>query len=49
MFNNKEKAIEAQKEIVRYKDAQISIQKAKKWTWGLIGVVLGSFISLLVF
>jgi hypothetical protein len=46
---NDQETIEAQESIIRYKDAQISIQKGKKWTWGVVGVLLGYIISLLAF
>ena len=49
IVSNNAQTIEAQEQIIRYKDAQISIQKNKKWTWGVVGVLLGSIISLLAF
>jgi hypothetical protein len=49
IVSNNAQTIEAQESIIRYKDAQISIQKNKKWTWGVVGVLLGSIISLLAF
>lgn len=49
IVSNNAQTIEAQGQIIRYKDAQISIQKNKKWTWGVVGVLLGSIISLLAF
>ena len=49
IVSNNAQAIKAQESIIRYKDAQISIQKNKKWTWGVVGVLLGTVLCLLAF
>ena len=46
-INNLE-TIKAQESIIKYKDAQISIQKTKKWSWGVIGVLLGAVLGVVV-
>jgi len=49
IVSNNAQTIEAQESIIRYKDAQISIQKNKKWTWAMIFGVIGTVLGAVFF